>query len=41
MIPRRLSMPRSIVGSQPFVAGIWVCVVGAALLGIAKPGANL
>lgn len=32
---------RSIVGSQPFVAAIWVCVVGAALLGIAKPGANL
>ncbi len=32
---------RSIVGSQPFVAAIWLCVVGAALLGLAKPGANL
>lgn len=32
---------RSIVGSQPYVAAIWVCVVGSALLGIAKPGANL
>lgn len=32
---------RSIVGSQPYVAAIWVCVVGAALLGVAKPGANL
>jgi hypothetical protein len=32
---------RSIVGSQPYVALIWVCVVGSALLGIAKPGANL
>lgn len=32
---------RSIVSSQPFVAAIWVCVVGAALLGLAKPGANL
>ena len=32
---------RSIVGSQPYVAAIWVCVVGAALLGLAKPGANL
>jgi hypothetical protein len=32
---------RSIVGSQPYVALIWVCVVGAALLGIAKPGANV
>jgi hypothetical protein len=32
---------RSIVGSQPYVAAIWVCVVGAAFLGLAKPGANL
>ncbi len=32
---------RSIVGSQPFVAAIWVCVVGSALLGLVKPGANL
>ena len=32
---------RSIVGSQPYVAAIWVCVVGAALLGLAKPGAHL
>ena len=32
---------RSIVGSQPYVAAIWFCVVGAALLGLAKPGANL
>jgi hypothetical protein len=31
----------SIVGSQPYVAAIWVCVVGAALLGLAKPGATL
>jgi hypothetical protein len=31
----------AIVGSQPFVAAIWVCVVGAALLGLAKPGATL
>ena len=27
--------------TQPYVAAIWVCVVGAALLGLAKPGANL
>ena len=32
---------RSIVTSQPYVAAIWVCVVGAALLGLAKPGAHL
>lgn len=31
----------AVVGSQPFVAAIWVCVVGAALLGLAKPGATL
>lgn len=32
---------RSIVGSQPYVAAIWFCVVGAALLGLAKPGAHV
>jgi hypothetical protein len=32
---------RSIVGSQPYVAAIWVFVVGAALLGLATPGAHL
>ncbi len=32
---------RSIVGSQPYVAAIWLCVVGSALLGLAKPGANI
>lgn len=31
----------SIVGSQPFVAGIWLCVLGAAVLGVVKPGANV
>ena len=31
----------SIVGSQPFVAGIWLCVLGSAVLGVVKPGANL
>jgi hypothetical protein len=31
----------AIVGSQPFVAGIWLCVLGAAVLGVFKPGANL
>lgn len=31
----------AIVGSQPFVAAIWPCVVGAALLGLPKPGASV
>ena len=31
----------AIVGSQPFVAGIWLCVLGAAVLGVFKPGATL
>ena len=31
----------SIVGSQPYVAAIWLCVLGAAVLGVFKPGANL
>jgi hypothetical protein len=31
----------AIVGSQPYVATIWLCVLGAALLGVFKPGANL
>jgi hypothetical protein len=31
----------AIVGSQPYVATIWLCVLGAAVLGVFKPGANL
>jgi hypothetical protein len=31
----------AIVGSQPYVAAIWLCVLGAAVLGVFKPGANL
>ena len=31
----------AIVGSQPYVAAIWLCVLGSAVLGVFKPGANL
>jgi len=31
----------SIVGSQPYVAAIWLCVLGSAALGVFKPGANV
>lgn len=31
----------AIVGSQPYVAAIWLCVVGAAVLGVVKPGADV
>ena len=31
----------AIVGSQPYVATIWLCVLGSAVLGVFKPGANL
>ena len=31
----------SINGSIPWVATIWVCVIGAAVLGVFKPGANV
>ena len=31
----------AIVGSQPYVAAIWLCVLGSAVLGVVKPGANL
>lgn len=31
----------AIVGSQPYVATIWICVLGSAVLGVVKPGAAL
>jgi hypothetical protein len=31
----------AIVGSQPYVAAIWLCVLGSAVLGVFKPGANV
>jgi hypothetical protein len=31
----------AIVGSQPYVAAIWLCVLGSAVLGVFKPGASL
>ena len=38
-VERRLSS--AINGSIPWVAVIWTCVIGAAALGVFKPGANL
>ena len=35
------SLRRAIRGSEPFVFAIWACILGAAILGVVKPGANL
>lgn len=35
------SMRASIRGSEPFVFAIWMCIAGAAILGVVKPGAHL
>jgi len=35
------SLRRSINGSIPYVLTIWACIVGAAILGVVKPGATL
>jgi len=35
------TLRRAINGSIPYVLTIWACIVGAAVLGVVKPGANL
>ena len=35
------AMRGAIRGSEPFVFAIWLCIAGAAILGVVKPGATL